>query len=166
MPYMDATLITLAGGGSVQQRSGQPAHVQDADQIDLDDLAQVLQGLLLDWPFIADPGVVHQHIEASVRGQSGGQRLPVRGVGDVAGHHLDPFAALAGELAEQIGAAGGHQDLRARLMQHPGGPRAQARGGAGHQRDPAIEAPQVAADGMTCRPLRQTHPHPRVNSAG
>jgi hypothetical protein len=85
----------------------------------------------------------------------------VRGVGDVAGHHLDPLAALAGELVQQAGAAGGHQHLRTRLLQHAREPRAQTRRGTGHQRDPAIEAPQVTAGGRGCRLPRPTHPHPQ-----
>jgi hypothetical protein len=89
------------------------------------------------------------------------EHLPVRSVGDVAGHHLDPLAALAGELAEPVAAAGSHQHVRTCLVQHAREPCAQTRRGAGHQRDPAIETPQVTAPGRSCRPPRPTHPHPR-----
>ena len=56
-----------------------------------------------------------------------GQRLPVALVGDVAGHRVNPLAALAGELAEQVSPPGCHQHFRARLVQHAREPRAQAR---------------------------------------
>ena len=127
MPYMEAMLITLAAGAASSSGGGQPAQVQHADQVDLDHPAQFFQGLLLDGAVVADPGVVDQHVEAAAGGQPPGQRLPVGRVGDVAGHHLDPLAALAGQLVKEIGAAGGGQHVRARLMQHPREPRAQAR---------------------------------------
>ena len=76
----------------------------------------LVQGLPLDGAVVADTGVVDQHIDASVRGQPVRQCLPVGCVGDVTGHHFDPVAALAGQLAEQVRAAGGGQHVRARLM--------------------------------------------------
>jgi hypothetical protein len=48
----------------------------------------------------------------------------VGGVGDVAGHHLDPLPAVAGQLIQGVSAAGGGQHVRARLLQHAGEPRA------------------------------------------
>ena len=56
-----------------------------------------------------------------------GQRLPVARVGDVAGQHLDPLAAFAGQFGEEVCPAGSGQHLRTRLVQHAREPRAQTR---------------------------------------
>jgi hypothetical protein len=96
------------------------------------------------------PALFDEHVEATVPGQPPGQRLPVVHVGDVAGHHLDPLAALAGQLVQQVGAAGGGQHVRARLVQHAGEPRAQARRGTGHQRDPVVQPPLRGGTAAGC----------------
>ena len=124
---MEATLITLAAGRGQQQRGGQSAHVQDADQVDVDDLAEFIKGLLLDRPVVAYPGIVDQHVEPAERLEPLDQRLPVVGVGDVAGDRLDPLAALAGQFVEEVSAPGGRQHGRARLVQDAREPRAEAR---------------------------------------
>jgi len=49
------------------------------------------------------------------------------GAGDVAGHHVDPLATLAGQFVEEVRPAGGGQHLRSRLVQHAREPRAQTR---------------------------------------
>ena len=89
MPYMEATLMTLAAGRPAAARRS-AGSVQDADQVDLDDPAQVIQRLVGDRAVVADPGVVDGHVEPAQWVQAVGQRLPVALIGDVAGRGVDP----------------------------------------------------------------------------
>jgi hypothetical protein len=128
-------------GRGPQEVRGQPGQVQDADQVDLDHSLQVIKGLLVQWPVIAGACVVDQHVEPAMGARVFGEPLPVTRVGDVTGERFDPGAALSGQLFEEVGAAGGHHDVGARRMQHPGEPGPQAGRSPCDQGNPAIQPP-------------------------
>ena len=84
---------------------------------------------LLDAGEAHDAGAVDHHVEPAVSLDHRRHRLGHRGrIGHVGGQHV-------GAVAGQIGA----HDRGPLAREQPGGGRADARGGAGHQGDPAVE---------------------------
>ena len=57
MPYMEATLITLAAGAASSRGAVSPHRSSTLTRL-IDHPAQFFQGLLLDGAVVADPGVI------------------------------------------------------------------------------------------------------------
>jgi hypothetical protein len=80
----------------------------------------------------AHPGVVDQPVDAAVPVQGGpGQPAGGRPVSDV-GHHGEGAAEFLAQRFQAVRAAGGQDGMRARLIEQPGGGRADTRRCAGN----------------------------------
>ena len=127
----------------------------------------------------ADAGVVDQHVDpAELRHRRVDERLALVGVGDVGGHGEHPAAGVAdqlGGLLEAVGPAGAEHHVGAGLGQPLRERDPEAAGGAGDDRDLAVQpehvvdshAVNVAARGgdLPARPPRQTGYHGRMHTS-
>jgi hypothetical protein len=75
-----------------------------------------VQGLLLERPVITGASVVDQHVESAVPARELAEMLPVSRFSDVAGERFDPPPALLCQSVEEVGAAGGGDDVCARRV--------------------------------------------------
>ena len=95
----------------------------------------------------ADAGVVDEHVDPSELGHRGvDERLALLGVGDVGGDRDDAAPGVAYELRgllEPVDPSGAERHVGPGLGQGLGERDAEAAGGAGHDRDLAVEAEQV-----------------------
>ena len=121
-------------GAAEQQRPGEPAQVDDRDEVEVDDPGDVAQGLVLQGPVVADAGAVDQHVEVSVPVPDGvDEGRPERGVAQVARDDQRGAGHRGRPAPQPVGAAAGEHDLGPRGAQRARDPRAQAGRGAGDE---------------------------------
>jgi hypothetical protein len=112
---------------------------EQAGQVRLDQVLDVLGRLVLGGPGVGDACIVDEYVhppEAFVDRADEG--LAVGRVAAVA-RHRQGLAQLRGERDVEVVAAGGEDDAGARAVQHLCEAPAQARRRAGHERDPTVE---------------------------
>jgi hypothetical protein len=117
-------------------------------QVDVERVAEIVVGQVLERRLPQRAGVVHQHVEPApllghaVEGALHRERIGhvVRERQGLAARHRD----LLGGLGDAGRVAVDERDLRARLCQEPRGGGADAAARAGHHRHPACEREHVA----------------------